>query len=307
MSKIPLIVIAGPTASGKTALSISLAKRFGGEIVSADSMQLYKHMNIGTAKPTEEEMSGIPHHMMDFLEPSVNFSAADYCAAAHKTIADIHARGRLPIIVGGTGLYIDSLVNNVDFGAPDCAPGLRRELEELAEAKGNEAVYQILTEIDPETAKKYHPNNLRRIIRAIEFYKLSGTTISEHAREEKNSPYRAAWFAVDFDREMLYDRINRRVDIMLADGLLDEVKTLRERGYDRGLTAMQGIGYKELFAYFDGELTLSEAVDAIKMNSRRYAKRQLTWFRRNKDIHWLEPNADMPDVAAEIAMRELKL
>lgn len=305
MSRIPLIVIAGPTASGKTALSIELAKRFGGEIVSADSMQIYKYMNIGTAKPAEDEKCGIPHHMMDFLEPSVNFSVADYCEAAHKVIADIHARGKLPIIVGGTGLYIDSLVNNVDFGEPDADPMVRKELEELAEKEGNEAVYRILREIDPETAEKYHPNNLRRIIRAIEFYKLSGTTISEHAKEEKNSPYHAVWFALDWDREVLYERINRRVDIMLADGLLDEAKSLQERGYDRASTAMQGIGYKELYDYFDGNATLGEVVEIIKMNSRRYAKRQLTWFRRNKDIHWLKWSENAADEAVAIAKTEL--
>lgn len=305
--KTPLIVIAGPTASGKTALSIALAKRFDGEIISADSMQIYKYMNIGTAKPTPEEMCGIPHHLMDFLEPSVSFSAADYCKLAHKTISDIHVRGKLPIIVGGTGLYIDSLVSNVDFGAPDSHPEIRRELEALAEKDGNEAVHKILQEIDPETAEKYHPNNLRRIIRAIEFYRLSGTTISHHAKEEKNSPYQAIWFAVNWDREVLYDRINRRVDIMMADGLLDEVKNLFEKGYDRTSTAMQGIGYKEFWDYFDGKDTLEETLELIKMNSRRYAKRQLTWFRRNKSIHWLEPCENMTDCAIQIVGEALSL
>lgn len=306
MCKQNLIVIAGPTASGKTALSVSLAKRFSGEIVSADSMQIYKYMNIGTAKPTEEEKCGISHHLMDFVEPSENFSVADYCGAAHRKISEIAARANIPIIVGGTGLYIDSLVQNVDFGTPDSDPALRASLEELAEKEGNDAVYRMLLEIDPETAAKYHPNNLRRIIRAIEFYKMSGTTISAHAREEKNSPYRAIWFAFDWNREELYDRINRRVDIMLADGLLEEVGSLIEKGYDRSLTAMQGIGYKEFFDYFDSNVSLSDTIELIKMNSRRYAKRQLTWFRRNKDIHWLNPATGLDD-AVKIIESELKL
>lgn len=289
MSKQKLIVIAGPTASGKTALSVSIAKRFSGEIVSADSMQIYKHMNIGTAKPTDEEKCGIAHHLMDFVEPSVKFSAADYCAQAHEKIAEIAARGNLPIVVGGTGLYIDSLVQNVDFGTPDADPKLREELETLAKEKGNDAVYAILSQIDPETAAKYHPNNLRRVIRAIEFYKMSGTTISEHAKEEKESPYDAVWLAIDWEREVLYDRINRRVDIMIEQGLADEVKKLLEMGCSRTSTAMQGIGYKEFFDYFDKRATLSETIELIKTDSRRYAKRQLTWFRRNKEICWLCP------------------
>lgn len=303
--KKPLIVIAGPTASGKTALSISLAKHFDGEIVSADSMQIYKYMDIGTAKPTEEEKAGIPHYMIDIVDPSVNFSAADYCEMAHKVIGDIHRNGKVPIIVGGTGLYIDSLVNNVDFGASDRDPTLRAELENLAKCEGNEAVYKILAEIDPETAAKYHPNNLRRIIRAIEFYKFSGTTISAHAREKKSSPYHTVWFAIDWERDVLYERINRRVDIMIEDGLAEEVKILLNYGYNRGQTAMQGIGYKEFFDYFDGKTSLADTVELIKMNTRRYAKRQLTWFRRNQDIHWLKWSEHLIDTAISIAEEEL--
>lgn len=305
--KKPLIVIAGPTASGKTALSISLAKHFDGEVVSADSMQIYKYMNIGTAKPEEEEKCNIPHHLMDIVEPSVNFSVADYCEMAHKTISDIHARGKMPILVGGTGLYIDSLVNNVDFGAPDSDPKLRAELLAVAEKEGNEAVHKILAEIDPETAEKYHSNNLRRIIRAIEFYKMCGTTISEHARKEKNSPYNAVWFGIDWDRDVLYDRINRRVDVMLEKGLLDEVKWLLDKGYDRSSTAMQGIGYKEFFDYFDAKISLEDALEIVKMNSRRYAKRQLTWFRRNKDINWLAWTDNVAEDAIKIASKKLSL
>lgn len=305
--KKPLIVIAGPTASGKTALSISLAKHFDGEIISADSMQIYKYMDIGTAKPTEEEKAGIPHYMMDIVEPSVSFSVADYCNMAHKTIAEIHSKGKLPIIVGGTGLYIDSLVNNVDFGSPDSDPKIRAQLEKLAIKDGNEAVHKILAEIDPETAAKYHPNNLRRIIRAIEFYKLSGTTISQHAHEEKSSPYTPVWLAINWDREVLYDRINRRVDTMMQDGLLEEVKALLEKGYEKSSTAMQGIGYKEFFDYFDGKISLEEAVEITKMNSRRYAKRQLTWFRRNRNIYWLPWTENIADEAINIVKEKLGL
>lgn len=289
MRKIPLIVIAGPTASGKTALSTQVAKLANGEIVSADSMQIYKYMNIGTAKPTEEEKQGIPHHMMDFLEPTVNFSVADYCQMAGEIIRDIDRRGKIPVIVGGTGLYIDSLVNGVDFGEEEGDGKIREELMDLAEKEGNEAVHKVLEEIDPETAAKYHPNNLRRIIRAIEVYKTQGKTVSQKEREEKISPYNVAYFAIDWDRSVLYDRINKRVDIMVEEGLIDEVKDLLNRDIDPGCTAMQSIGYKEFYGYLNGETTLDEALEIVKQSSRRYAKRQLTWFRRNKEIHWLSP------------------
>lgn len=295
MRKIPLIVIAGPTASGKTALSVDIAKAVGGEIVSADSMQIYKYMNIGTAKPTEEEKQGIPHHIMDFLEPSVNFSVADYCQMAGEIIRDIDSRGKIPVIVGGTGLYIDSLVNGVDFGEEQGDDKIREELTELAEKEGNEAVHKILAEVDPETAAKYHPNNLRRIIRAIEVYKTQGKTVSEKEKEEKISPYDVAYFCIDWDREVLYDRINRRVDIMVEDGLIEEVKSLLARDIDPSVTSMQSIGYKEFYGYLNGDSTLDEALDTIKQSSRRYAKRQLTWFRRNKEICWLKPETAFSD------------
>lgn len=302
----PLIVIAGSTASGKTGLSISLAKVLGGEIVSADSMQIYKYMNIGTAKPTEAEKEGIPHHMMDFLEPDVNFSVADYCEMAHRVIAEIHSRGKLPILVGGTGLYIDSLVNNVDFDQDDENHQIRKELEEMAEKEGVEAIHNILKEIDPETAQKYHPNNIRRVIRAIEFYRVTGKRISDHAKEEKTPRYDVVYFCIDWDREILYDRINRRVDIMVEEGLVEEVKELLAKGYDKNSTAMQGIGYKEFYACLGGIKTLEETLEEIKQGSRRYAKRQLTWFRRNKNIHWLTPSEHMLEDALEIINTTLK-
>ncbi len=306
MKKTPLIVVAGPTASGKTSLSVQLAKRLDGEIVSADSMQIYKYMDIGTAKPTDTEKEGIPHHMMDFLDPSENFSVADYCSAAHEVIRDIHARGQIPIVVGGTGFYIDSLVNNIDFGETVSDGEIRKELELFAKERGREALYEILKKIDPITAEKYHPNNVRRIIRAIEFYRITGETISAHAMEEKDARYNAVWLAVDWDREVLYDRINRRVDQMVSDGLLDEAKSLLER-YDPTSTAMQSIGYKELKGYFYGTCELSEALEQIKMSSRRYAKRQLTWFRRNEDIHWIKADENIADTAEKIVRERLAI
>ena len=303
MTKIPLIVVAGPTASGKTSLAIDIAKALDGEIVCADSMQIYKYMDIGTAKATKEEQAQCPHHLMDIVEPDCEFSVADYTELAHKTISDIVSRGKTPIMCGGTGLYIDSVVNDVEFGEFENDYTLRRELEELAKKEGPQRLIDMLSEFDPLSAKKLHPNNLKRIIRAIEFYKVSGIPISEHQRmtKLKESRYSAVEFIIDRERCELYDRINRRVDIMMNEGLTDEVKMLMGRGYSPELNSMQGIGYKELIAYFDGKSTLDEAVDAIKQNSRRYAKRQLTWFRRNENIHWLSP-----DNALEEALKTLK-
>ena len=292
MTKIPLIVVAGPTASGKTSLAIDIAKTLDGEIVCADSMQIYKYMDIGTAKATRDEQAQCPHHLMDIVEPDCEFSVADYTELAHKTISDIVSRGKTPIMCGGTGLYIDSVVNDVEFGEFENDYTLRRELEELAKKEGSQRLIDMLSEFDPLSAKKLHPNNLKRIIRAIEFYKVSGIPISEHQHmtKLKESRYNAVEFIIDRERYELYDRINRRVDIMMDEGLTDEVKTLIDRGYSPELNSMQGIGYKELIAYFNGKSTLDEAVDAIKQNSRRYAKRQLTWFRRNENIQWLSPD-----------------
>ena len=303
MTKIPLIVVAGPTASGKTSLAIDIAKALDGEIVCADSMQIYKYMDIGTAKATKEEQAQCPHHLMDIVEPDCEFSVADYTELAHKTISDIVSRGKAPIMCGGTGLYIDSVVNDVEFGEFENDYTLRRELEELAKKEGPQKLIDILSKFDAESAKKLHPNNLKRIIRAIEFYKVSGIPISEHQRmtKLKESRYSAVEFIIDRERCELYDRINRRVDIMMNEGLTDEVKMLMGRGYSPELNSMQGIGYKELIAYYDGKSTLDEAVDAIKQNSRRYAKRQLTWFRRNENIHWLSP-----DNAVEEALNTIK-
>ena len=292
MKKIPLIVVGGPTASGKTALAIELAKALDGEIVSADSMQIYKYMDIGTAKPTTDELKECPHHLIGFREPDCDFSVADYTELAHKTIADITARGKVAIMCGGTGLYINSVVNDVDFGEYENDYELRKSLDELAKKDGAGVLLDMLAEFDPVSAKRLHPNNVKRIIRAIEFYKVSGVPISEHQERTKlkESRYDATMFLINHNREVLYDRINRRVDIMISDGLVDEVRSIMNMGYSRDLNSMQGIGYKEMIAYLEGEISLADAIDMIKQNSRRYAKRQLTWIRRDGRINMLSPD-----------------
>ena len=300
MSKIPLIVVAGPTASGKTGLAIDIANYVGGEIVSADSMQIYKYMNIGSAKPTQKERAKAVHHMIDFLEPDAEFSVADYTEMAHKVIADIYERRKIPIMAGGTGLYINSVVNDVTFGEMDTDYELRESLRKTAEEKGSEYLLHMLSEFDEVSAKRLHPNNLRRIIRAIEFYKITGKPISEHQEETKKtqSRYNPLMLCVNWDREELYDRINRRVDMMMDEGLLDEVKRLMDMGYTKDLNSMQGIGYKEVMDYFDGKASLEETVEIIKQSSRRYAKRQLTWFRRDERIHYV--NSENPFEEAKL-------
>lgn len=290
--KIPLIVVAGPTASGKTRLAIDIARAADGEIVSADSMQIYKYMDIGTAKPTEAEREECPHHLIDFVLPDADFSVADYTGLAHSTIADITARGKLAVMCGGTGLYINSVVDDITFGAGETDYALRDELKELAEKRGGEYMIELLREFDPISAARLHPNNMRRVIRAIEFYKTTGVPISEHQEMTRQvvSRYEPIMFCIDYPREVLYERINRRVDIMFDMGLTDEVKRLCDMGYTAALNSMKGIGYKELISCFNGECTMDEARDAIKQGSRRYAKRQLTWFRRDKRIIMLEPD-----------------
>lgn len=286
--KIPLVVVLGPTASGKTALAVWVAQQFNGEVISADSMQIYKRMNIATAKPTREEMAGIPHHLIDFLDPSEPFSVADYTALAHNTIQEVSSRGRLPILAGGTGLYIDSVVKNISFTEIATDPELRHELNQLAEEKGSVYLLEMLAEIDPETANRLHPNNLPRIIRAIEVYRLTDTTMSEHQKQSRGvpSPYQTVMLGLNFrDRQKLYDRIDMRVNQMLDAGLIEEAKEILAD--ERLKTAAQAIGYKELQRYFNGEEALEEAVRRIQQESRRYAKRQLTWFRKNPEIEWL--------------------
>lgn len=302
MNKIPIAVIAGATASGKTALSIAAAKHLGGEIVSADSMQIYRYMDIGTAKPTLAEREGIPHYLLDEITPDESFSVAEYVKRAHVYIRDIHERGRLPIVVGGTGLYIDSLIRDVDFPENDSDCSLRSELNALAEREGAEPLLKMLAELDPVSAQRLHPNNLRRIVRAIEFCKCTGVPISEHQERtrQKQSRYEPLLLAVKWDMPTLYERINKRVDIMLENGLVDEVKGLVSLGYENAVLAMQGIGYKEILAYLRGETTLDEAAEKIKLNSRHYAKRQMTWFKRNDKIIWLDAGEGVRERALEL-------
>ena len=304
-NKIPIVVVAGPTASGKTGLAIELAKRFDGEIVSADNMQIYKYMDIGTAKPTPAEREQCVHHLIDFLEPDSEFSVADYTELAHRVIADIYSRGKLPVMCGGTGLYINSVINDVEFGETQSDEELRCELQNIANAEGNEKLIEILREFDPVSAARLHPNNVRRVIRAIEFYRTTGVPISEHQEKTKMiiSRYDPVMFCIDHDREILYGRINERVDIMMSEGLCDEVRRLMDMGYSSALNSMKAIGYKELMDYFNGLCSLEEAVSAIKQNSRRYAKRQLTWFRRDGRIVMLSPERAVQTAAAEIQNR----
>ncbi len=288
-NKIPLLVVAGPTASGKTALAVELAKLYNGEVVSADSMQIYKGMSIATAKPTKEEMQGVPHHLIDFLDRGTPFSVADYVSLAGGKIREVTDRGRLPIVVGGTGLYISSLVENIIFDDTGSDPDIRARLENEAKELGNHALWLKLKETDPETADKVHENNLPRVIRALEVYEMTGVRLSQHkinSRRQEN-PYKACMIGLTAsDREYLYDRINRRVDIMAENGLVQECREVWQQG---GLaTAGQAIGYKELIPYFENLCTLDECIEKIKQETRHYAKRQLTWFRRVADISWVE-------------------
>ena len=304
MNKIPLIVVAGATASGKTSLSIELAKKFNGEIISCDSMQIYRDMNIGTAKPDDEEKAGIVHHIMDFLNPEESFSVADFTHLAHEAAETIHKKGKRIVCCGGTGLYIDSFVNDVDFDKEDSDEGIREELRKRAETEGAEALLCELRTFDSESAEKLHPNNLKRIIRAIEFYRIHKISISEHQAntKKKESRYDPLFMMIDHPREVLYDRINKRVDIMIESGLLEEAEELYKRKDTLSKTALQAIGYKEMFDYFKGEKTLEEAKEELKLRTRQYAKRQLTWFRRNEKMHLLPPDNALTE--AEELVRE---
>lgn len=287
-NKIDVLAVVGPTASGKTKLSVELAKALNGEIVSADSMQIYKGMDIGTAKPTFEEMQGIPHHLMGFLDSKENFSVAIYVEMAHKIIADIHSKGKLPIVTGGTGLYVDSLLNSIKFFDNTSDDSIRDKYSKLLEEKGLDYLLEKLKKIDYETYEKLlEQRNAKRIIRALEFFEVTGKTISEQNRLSKqDSPYNPIKIGLTCrDRQVLYDRINLRVDLMLKDGLLEEAEKVLNS--DLSNTAEKAIGYKELIPYFKGESTLDECVEVLKMNTRRYAKRQLTWFRRDREINWI--------------------
>jgi len=284
-----ILCVVGPTASGKTKLSIELAKRYDGEVLSCDSMQIYRGMTIGTAKPTPEEMDGVPHHMIDVADPGEAFSVSRYVELADPILQDILARGKTCVIVGGTGLYVDSLIAGRSF-APFPETGKRQELERLAAEQGIDAVLDILRRHDPDSAQRLHPSDQRRIIRAAEVWLETGKTITQHNRETQAVPpkYTPLWLGLDFtDRAELYARIDKRVDLMMQGGLIEEIQSLLNNGTPPTATALQAIGYKEPMAALRGEMTMAEAVDKIKQESRRYAKRQLTWFRRNKDIHWI--------------------
>lgn len=293
MKQNSLIVVVGPTASGKTALAVELAKALGGEVVSADSMQIYEGMDIATAKPDQNEMQGIPHHLIGFLPPESRFSVAEYAPMARQTIDDILFRGKVPILAGGTGLYVQAVVDHILYDQDAAAdPALRKELETLAAAKGNIAVWDMLNDMDPETAARLHPNNLGRVIRAIEVLSTSGYSIrhQEEASRREPCPYQCCQIGLRYaDRTVLYDRIDRRVDRMMEAGLLQEAEAFWKKGLIN--TAAQAIGYKELFEYFEGRQTLAEAIERLKTGTRHYAKRQLTWFGRDERIHWIQPDA----------------
>ena len=306
--KIPLVIIAGATASGKTSLGIELAKRFSGEVISCDSMQIYKNLDIGTAKPTKEEMDGVVHHMIDVADPTEAFSVERYCTMAHEIIRDIYSRGHLPIMVGGTGLYADNTVYGTTFSAPERNDALSNELLEYAQVYGNEALFKILEKEDPEKAKALHPNDVKRVIRAIETKRTTGKTRDELDRLSRpdESPYDYIYIAIDMDRTLLYERIEKRVDIMLKGGLLEEVKKYLLPKLSKMSTAAAAIGYREAVWYFKGLCTYEEMVDLLKRNTRRYAKRQLTWFRRNPDINQLAFNS-LPEEAAELIKNKFKI
>lgn len=304
--KMPVVAVGGPTASGKTAFSVQLAKRLGGEIVCADSMQIYKGLDVGTAKATKEEMEGVPHHLMDFLPPEQTFSVADFVDAANREVKAIAARGRLPILVGGTGLYIESFLNGVRFAEQKADPALREKLEQEAAALGPEAMHQKLAAVDPDYAATVHPNNVGRVIRALELYYATGKTMSRQRAESlpETPPFDSLVFCLaPADRAQLYRRIDLRVDRMLEAGILEEAKLVFEnRGRYR--TAAQAIGYKEFFPYFEGTAELAACADKLKQASRNYAKRQLTWFRRMENIIWLDPGDEAILQQAETTVRE---
>lgn len=290
MEKQPIVVLTGPTAVGKTALSIALAKAINGAIISADSMQVYKHMDIGSAKILPEEMEGITHYLVDELEPEEEFHVARFAERAKECLKEIYAQGKIPIVVGGTGFYIQALLYDVNFSEQNTDTEYRRQLEQLAEEKGAAYLHEMLKKADSASAEAIHANNRKRVIRALEFYHLTGKKISEHNEEErqKTSPYQFAYFVLTDNRAHLYERINARVDAMIEQGLVGEVQTLKDRGCHRDMVSMQGLGYKEVFDYLDGKMTLEEAVYVIKRETRHFAKRQLTWFRRERDVIWLD-------------------
>ena len=288
--KQPLIILTGPTAVGKTKASIGLAKALNGEIISADSMQVYKYMDIGSAKIRPEEMQGIRHYLIDELEPDEEFHVVKFQQMAKEAMEAIYAKGKIPIVVGGTGFYIQALLYDIDFTESNEDNSYRQELEQLADEQGAEFLHEMLRKVDPLSADTIHANNVKRVIRALEFYHQTGEKISEHNEQEraKESPYNFCYFVLNDDREKLYERINLRIDQMLEEGLVDEVKALKDKGYTRDMVSMQGLGYKEILDYLNNECTLEEAIYILKRDTRHFAKRQLTWFRRERDVVWID-------------------
>ena len=291
--KKPFVVLAGPTAVGKTKMSIRLAKAIGGEIISADSMQVYRHMDIGSAKIRPEEMEGVPHHLIDVLEPSEEFHVVKFRQMAKEAMTGIYDRGHIPILTGGTGFYIQAVLYDIDFTKESGDDAYRKELEDFAERSGAEALHERLAAVDPKAAKDIHPHNIKRVIRALEYHHQTGDLISRHNEQErqKESPYDASYFVLNDDRQKLYHQIDRRVDLMMEAGLVDEVQALKDMGCTSSMVSMQGLGYKEILAYLDGVLSLDDAIYRIKRDTRHFAKRQITWFKREKDVIWV----DKPD------------
>ncbi len=293
MKKKPIIILTGPTAVGKTKASIGLAKSIGGEIISADSMQVYRKMDIGSAKIHPEEMEGIRHYLINVLDPAEEFNVVLFQQMAKQAMDKIYANGHIPIVVGGTGFYIQALLYDVDFTQEEDDKGIRAELETIAKEKGAEYLHHMLQEIDAKSAETIHANNVKRVVRAIEYYRQTGHPISEHNEKErqKESPYNFAYFVLLDERQRLYERIEKRIDLMMEEGLLNEVKTLYEEGYTRDMVSMQGLGYKEILDYLDGKMTLDEAIYILKRDTRHFAKRQITWFKREKDVCWIDKSA----------------
>ncbi len=301
----PLIIITGPTAVGKTALSVRLAKAIGGEIISADSMQVYRHMDIGSAKIKKEEMDGVPHYLIDVLDPEEEFNVTVFQKMAKEAVEEIYSHGHIPIVAGGTGFYIQALLYDIDFTENGEDTSIRMELEKLGQERGAEYLHNLLRDIDPDSAEEIHENNLKRVIRAIEYYRQTGERISEHNKREreKKSPYDFLYYVVNTDRPRLYERIDRRVDLMLEQGLVEEVMHLKDMGLTRDMVSMQGLGYKEILDYLQGICTLEESVYVLKRDTRHFAKRQITWFKRERDVRWL----NLPDFNNDLDQVQLKM
>lgn len=312
--KRPLIILTGPTAVGKTAVSIQLAKAVGGEIVSADSMQIYKYMDVGTAKIMPDEMEGVPHHLIDEITPDTPFHVYEFKKMAQASMEQIYERGNIPIVTGGTGFYIQALLYDIDFCDEPADHAYRRELTEISEEKGTGYLHDMLRAVDEDSARSIHPHNRKRVIRALEYFHDNGVPISVHNREqrEKQSPYHFLYLVLTMDRQKLYERINKRVDQMVRNGLFEETEMLLAKGYTKDMVSMQAIGYKELFPYFEGSVTKEEAIEQLKQDTRHFAKRQLTWFRRERDVTFIQKDDFENDDALlrellQLAERKLEL